>query len=236
MKKLSLLFMLMTNLFFAQMVTEKEDALLAEVPLNIWDEDYSDKSIKIDTLIYDEIPKSLDFRGVVVTALTWTDKQGENILILSKSGEFAWKEYQEHDTTKFQLQDKSELYAYLFQKRKESDSYKKLWRIYDYTECFGVDMYVGFKPKATTVTDIDKNGIAEVTIPYVLFCRGGMDPGVMKIIAYQGDTKYALRGETAICREGKLLFGGEYKADEATQKNETFYNFLKARWEAHKCE
>lgn len=236
MKKLSLFIILIINISFAQTAKEKEDALVAEVPLQIWDIKNSEKSIKIDTLMYDEIPKSIDFKGVVVTTLTWEDKQGKNILIFSKSGDFGWKDYDKTDKSKYTLQDKSELFAYLFLKPKGSDDYKKLWRIYDFTECFGVDMYVGFKQEATTISDIDKDGITEVAIPYVLFCRGGMDPGIMKVILYESDTKYALRGETAICRESKTLFGGEYKADESLKNNKTFNDFLKQRWEANKCE
>ena len=41
-------------------------------------------------------------------------------------------------------------------------------------------------------------GVAEISIPYVSICRGGMDPGVMKIIMYEGSTKYALRGSTML--------------------------------------
>lgn len=236
MKKLSLFILIFTNIFFAQTISEKEDTILAEVPLNIWDVDNSEKSFKIDTLTYDEIPKYLDFRGTLVTALTWTDAKGENLLVLSKSGEFGWKEYVENNKTKYYLNDKSEIFAYLFLKSNDSNSFIKQWRIYDFIECSGVDMYGGFINQATTVTDIDKDGIAEVAIPYSLFCRGGLDPGIMKIIMYEGNNKYAMRGETAICRDGKVLYGGEYKTVEATQKNEKFQLFLKERWAAHKCE
>ena len=236
MKKLTLLIILVSNLFYAQSTAEKEEDLIAEVPLQIWDSENSEKAFEIDTLIYDEIPKYLDFRGTLLTSLTWTDSKGENLLILTKSGAFDWKDYSETDKTEYDLQDKSELYAYLFLKPKGTDTYKKQWRIYDYIDCFGVDMYVGFKPEATTITDIDKDGIAEVTIPYALYCRGGMDPGIMKIIMYEGNSKFALRGETAICRNGETLYGGEFKADKTTQNNEVFLNFLIQRWETHKCE
>lgn len=236
MKKLILFSFIISNSLFSQSVSEKEDALFAEVPLGIWDASSSESSFKIDTLMYDEIPKDLNFRGTVVTTLNWEDGQGEKILILSKSGSFDWKDFEESPSTGFTIQDKSELFAYLFLKPSGSHFYKKLWRMYDFTECFGVDMYAGFKSTATTITDLDKDGIAEVAIPYVLFCRGGMDPGIMKIIMYEGNTKYALRGETTICRDGEVLYGGEYKADDLTIKNDVFHDFLKQRWETHKCE
>lgn len=231
-----LVFVIFWSSIFAQSISEKEDALVAEVSLPIWDVKNSESLFEIDTLMYDEIPKYLDFRGTAVTVLKWTDIKGENIMILSKSGAFDWKDYDGNDHSKFDLQDKSELFIYLFQKQKGSDSYRKLWRIYDFIECFGVDRYVGFKKNATTITDLDKDGVAEVTIPYALFCRGGMDPGIMKIMMYEGSKKYALRGETAICRDGVLQYGGVFNADEVTKKNKIFYNFLMRHWKAHECE
>jgi len=227
---------LISNVLLAQTMQEKEAILVPEIALDIWDIENSEKSLKIDSLSYDEIPKYLDFRGTVVAALKWNDTQGENVLVLSKSGDFAWKEYRATNSSEFQLQDRSEIFTYLFQKPTNESKFEQKWRIYDYTDCFGVDMYAGFKENGLTVTDLDKDGIAEIAIPYVLICRGGMDPGIMKIIMYEDDRKYALRGETAICRTQEILYGGEYKADDATAKNQKVLTFLEKRWQVLKCE
>jgi len=213
---------------------EKFRELEPDVWLGIWDKENSNKSIKIDTLSYDDIPKSIDFRGTVVEALKWTDINGENILIQTVTGHFTWKDY-EKGSTDYTLQDKSELYAYLFQKNNASKDYKRMWRIYDYTECFGVDLFTGFTPKATTITDLDNDGITEITMPYVSICRGGMDPGTMKMILYEGLTKYALRGETMICG-GDNPYGGEFMASKNLQHQKLFLEFLAKHWKRNKCE
>ena len=213
---------------------EKFRELEPDIWLGIWDKEHSSSSIKIDTLSYDDIPKTFDFRGTVVEALHWTDAHGENILIQTVTGHFTWKEY-DKNLTDYTLQDKSELYAYLFQKKNSGEDYKIKWRVYDYTECYGVDWFTGFTLKATTITDLDNDGITEITMPYVSICRGGMDPGTMKMIMYEGTRKYALRGSTMICG-GDNPYGGEFTASENLKSNETFMDFLTKHWKRNRCE
>lgn len=202
--------------------------LSANIKLDIWDKESSDKTIKIENVSYEQIPKSIDFRGTVVECLKWTDKLGDNLLIQSVSGHIPINDEED--------EDKWELYVYLFRKEVNETSYKKIWKIYDYNLCFGVDWYAGFIPHATTITDIDKNGIAEISIPYVLICRGGMDPGTMKIIMYEGDTKYAIRGETMISCNSNNPYGGDYTLTDNLKEKLAFRNFLIKRWEINKCE
>lgn len=231
-----ILLILICNSVFGQDQTnsEKFRQLEPDVLLGIWDQENSDKSIKIDSLSYDDIPKYLDFRGIVVEVLKWTDHLGENILVQSVTGQFNWKDYNK-DSTNYMIQDKSELYAYLFQKKKGEKEFTKKWKVYDYTECFGVDLYTGFIQKATTITDVNNDGITEISIPYVLICRGGIDPGVMKIIMYENNTKYALKGSTMFCI-GERSFGGEFKPSENLVNNKKLKDFLTKRWNIHKCE
>lgn len=233
-----LLFFVISNSAFSQaeIHNEKVKALEPYIGLGILDKQNSDKSITIDHLDYDEIPKSLDFRGTVVEALKWTDSNGENILIQTVSGSFNWKDYNKN-STEFTLQDKSELYVYLFEKSNSEKTFKKKWRVYDYIECFGEDFSADFKPKATTITDLDNDGTTEVTMTYVLMCRGGMDPGILKIIMFEGPTKYELSGETMIgCGHIENPYGGEFIASDNLPKKQAFNKFLKAHWDRNKCE
>ena len=150
----SILILIISQLSFGQTEEHKEKfrQLEPDIWLSIWDKENSSKSIQMDTLGYDDIPKTLDFRGTVVEALKWTDANGENILIQTVTGHFTWKDY-DKDSTDYMIQDKSELYAYLFQKSKSDNDYKRKWRVYDYTECFGVDWSTGF------VIDIRKRNV-----------------------------------------------------------------------------
>lgn len=209
--------------------------LEASLFLGIWDRSNSHSSLKIDTISYDEIPKEIDFRGTVVEALRWNDKLGENILIQSLSGWFPWKDYDSIDSTSYMKQDKWEIFAYLFQKKKGEKTYKRIWKLYDYNKCYGVDWYAGFIRKGTTITDLDNNGISEISMPYVLVCRGDVSPGDMKIIMYEGNTKYAIRGETEFCHLNNP-YGGDYELSDNLGTKDVFKKFLLRRWSVHKCE
>lgn len=238
MKTIFLVFtLLLSGYSFGQAIQLKEQSnqLKPELWLGIWDKKNSASKINIDTLSYDDIPKYLDFRGTVVEALRWTDEASEKILVQTITGQFNRKDYEEN-SKEFLIQDKSELYVYLFERKESGDKFNISWKIHDFTECFGVDLFTGFIPKATTITDIDNDGITEVTVPYVLICRGGMDPGTMKIIMYEGSEKYALRGSTMIACDGENPYGGKNSASENLNSNAVFLNFLNKRWDSHKCE
>ncbi|MEO0585554.1 MAG: hypothetical protein AAF135_25310 [Bacteroidota bacterium] len=202
---------------------------------SIWDQAQTDSTLQVNPLSYDQIPRYLEFRGNVVEALTWEDGIGENILVQTVTGQFDWKDYLE-DSSEYAIEDKSALHAYLFVKKKGEKVFQKIWRIYDFMECYGVDWYTGFIPQATTVTDVDQDGLSEISLPYVLVCRGGVDPGVMKIIMYEGGEKYALRGETAILCETGQPIGGAFKPSSNLENQSILKEFLIQRWEINKCE
>lgn len=215
---------------------EKFNQLEPDVWMKVWDKTNSSKSLQIATVTYDEIPKYIEFRGTVVEALTWTDGLGENLLIQTVTGHFEWKDYGK-DSSSYEPQDKAEIYAYLFLKKEGESTFKRVWKVYDYITCFGVDWQAGFIPKATTITDVDADGISEVSMPYVLICRGGMDPGTMKIVLYESDNKYVFRGSTMICvGDNKKSYGGEYKPSANLKTEKPLMDFLKKRWDLHKCE
>ena len=226
-----LLFVLVSS--FSQTATEKFRHLEPSLSLKIWDQQNSSKSLKIDTLSYYQIPKHIDFKGTVVQALKWSDNLGDNILIQTVTGYFDYKDNNDDDES---YHDKSELFAYLFQKKTNEKLYTKQWKVYDYTECYGVDWYTGFVPQGTTITDVDNNGISEITMPYVSICRGGMDPGILKIITYQGQTKYALRGETRIGCGRENPYGGSFKESDNLKANPKLKTFLFQHWDRNKCE
>lgn len=227
-----------TSMMFGQSAThiEKYKTLEPDVWMKTWDKKNSSTTIQIDTLRYDDIPKYLDFKGTVVEALQWKDKLGSHILIQTVTGHFLRKEYDSNNSKDYTLEDKSELYCYLFTKTDTDIEFKRKWRIYDFNDCFGVDWFTGFIPSATTITDVNHNGIAEITIPYVIICRGGMDPGSMKIISYEDTTKYVLRGNTMLMCDSKTPYGGEYTPSENLKNNQTLNTFLKTHWERNKCE
>ena len=212
---------------------EKFKQLEPDVWMGLWDQVNSSKTFQIDSISYDELPKYLEFRGTVLEALRWTDNLGENILVLTVTGDFYRKEY--HNDSSYYVENKSELYAYLFVKCKEDAYFHRAWKMYDYNNCW-LDWATEFIPKATTITDLDNDGISEITIPYVLICRGGMDPGTMKIISYEGTEKYALRGRTEVFCNSSYPGAGKFKSSDNLKDNTALSTFLQKHWDRNKCE
>lgn len=96
----------------------------------------------------------------------------------------------------------------------QPSGWQEAWAIKDFVDCPDLDMMGRFLTKGLSVTDLDRNGVAEVTVPYMTFCGGGVDPGVLKIILRQGGTKLALRGENEIPIPGYASDGGRYTPDK----------------------
>ncbi|QEI04507.1 hypothetical protein FXN63_00675 [Pigmentiphaga aceris] len=107
------------------------------------------------------------------------------------------------------------------------------WTIKDGVDCPGLDGAAQFLSKGVTVTDLDRNGMAEVTVPYATFCGGGVDPAVLKVILRQGETKLALRGETELQFPGQPSMGGKNTPDKALllPENAVFKRHLDKVWQ-----
>lgn len=79
------------------------------------------------------------------------------------------------------------------------------------------DLLVSFIDGATKVTDLDADGIGEVTFAYRLNCASDVSPGQQKLLLLENGDKYILRGTYRV-RVGAGptdVIGGEYEADEA---------------------
>lgn len=56
------------------------------------------------------------------------------------------------------------------------------------------DITCAFIENSTTITDLDKDGFAEVKLQYSLACRSDVSPATMKIMIYENGEKYSLSG------------------------------------------
>ena len=62
----------------------------------------------------------------------------------------------------------------------------RVWQIYDYVPCDGLDVIAEFAKNTAVVTDINNNGVVEVNVPYYLGCRGDVSYDEMKVVMYEG--------------------------------------------------
>lgn len=141
----------------------------------------------------------------------------------------------------------AELVAHLY--TLDDKKVKRNWQLYDAMPC-DLDVIAEFADSTVLVTDINKNGIAEISIPYYIGCRGDVSYDQMKIIMYEGQQKFAIRGDSAICKAKTGLpvdstdhYGGKYEIDEkllqqSALKNSDkvlFRNHLKSVWQDNQC-
>lgn len=160
-----------------------------------------------------EAPAGVQVTGRVVDGFRWRDQTGENLLLLTETGEIPSRPSEDCS----QGCRDAELYAYQLVRR--GDAWEPVWRVTDFVRGCDLDMTVEFVAGSLGVTDLDGDGTAESIFQYTLGCRGGVDPAARKLIMHEGATKYAIRGTTDISRIiGKEYGGGERNVDPSFQR------------------
>jgi hypothetical protein len=134
------------------------------------------------------IPQSLTVKGKAQEAWKWNDNLGENYLITSYIAPYDDKkknQYGEEGQT-------AELSAVHYAKK--GDQYVQVWVMNDAEKACPFDITCEFIPGSTTVTDLDKNGIAEIKVQYTIACRSDVSPATMKLLMHENGVPYTLRG------------------------------------------
>jgi hypothetical protein len=106
------------------------------------------------------------------------------------------------------------------------------WRVYDFISDCPVDIEAKFIKNSFQVTDLNQDGRGEIWIMYKTVCHGDVSPSDMKIIMYQGQQKYAIRGQNKVQITDKEFYGGKYKIDKAFANGpKVFLTFAKKLWD-----
>lgn len=175
------------------------------------------------------LPKSVAYTGRVMQAVQWKDKLGWHYVFTTETGETPSKGEDDEDSRD------AALYAYHY--LLNGDSTRLLWRVYDYNNGCGLDLLLYFVEKAFAVTDLDRNGTPEVWLMYKNSCQGDVSPVPAKIILYEGNRKYALRGETRVKISATTTAGGQYVLDANFKNgNPLFRQYADRLWKQYKNE
>ena len=189
----------------------------------------SQSQIKLTRTDSAHLPNKLKYTGHLLNAVKWTDSLGENTVITSGTGAVPCKTLEEDG-----YRDAA-IYAYHYLTK--GDSTKLVWRIYDFISECPVDLDLYFIDKTFAVTDLDKNGIAEVWVMYRNSCHGDVSPVPTKIIMYEGNKKYALRGTSKVKVSATAYMGGEFSLDENFKTgNPLFKTYAEKLWSNNKVE
>ncbi len=170
-----------------------------------------------------KLPASVKYDGKIVAGARWEDKNGQNVLIVCETDEKTSGDYRS-----------KELFAYQYIINGEDA--KQLWKVNDFIKDCPVDVMLSLIPKSITVTDINKDGIAENTFLYRMSCKGDVSPDDMKLIMHEGENKYAIRGSMIQVMDGKK-YGGDMKPDPAFDKGPAgFFAYAREEWKKFETE
>lgn len=162
--------------------------------------------IKTTKIYITKLPKGISYLGHITNTAKWTDSFRVHYVFTTQTGEYYSKDKETNEVKN------AELFAYHFIKK--GDRVKLLWKIYDFNKNCEFDVITKFIDKAFTITDLDKNGIAEVWVMYENQCTSDVSPAPIKIIMYEGSRKYTIRGESKVKVSENDYLGGEYVLDE----------------------
>lgn len=169
--------------------------------------------IELTPIDLKKLPAGIKYEGELKAGHRWTDLNGDNIAIITETGFHQSKKF-EHVSD---VVDK-EIFAYHFIIKNNKAT--PTWRVYDYISDCDVDTEANFIPETFRVSDLDKDGYAEVWMLYKTACRGDVSPADMKVIMYENGTKHAMRGTEKVFggtdEKGTTHYiGGEYTLDPA---------------------
>lgn len=167
----------------------------------------AEAQIRVVKLDKTAIPKSITYKGHIVDAAKYSGNDGEHIIFTTETGIINSKGI---DADGFR---EAALYAYDY--KLVDLKYTLTWKLYDFVEPCGLDVTAKYLPNTFAITDINKDGIAEIWLMYKTQCTGDVSPASLKIILYEGTKKYAMRGESKIKLPDTAPYGGKYIFDSA---------------------
>jgi len=155
-------------------------------------------------------PDGFEGKGEVAAVIGFRDKHGINAVVFERTGP---NETSQLMTIRHALQEGDGSWT-------DVRAFKEL-----VSDC---EFDITLRPELGdwSVTDLDGDGLGEVTFAYSAGCRSDVSPVAHKVLMTEDGEKYALRGQTKI-----EDMGGEFKAGpEFAQAPEGFEAHAKSAW------
>ncbi len=172
-----------------------------------------------------KLPPSLKgYEGNIVAMAKWEDKLGANVLFVTET-----------DLQAKGDNHSKELYAHHYTITDKEN--KLVWKINDFIKDCPVDVTLQYMPKSISITDLNKNGIAESIFLYKMSCRGDVSSDDLKLMMHEGETKYAIRGVMTLVYNGETQQKGSMTVDASFDKApEEFLAYAKEQWNKFQTE
>lgn len=195
--------------------------LIVSIPI------YAMSQVKTTMLDKKDLPQGIQYEGNVETAISYTDKLGENIVFTTIKN----KVYEDEEIGIGETVEDIELYSYHYVV--EEGKGKFISRVYDFEKNCIFDIRGKFIGNTPLITDLNHDGIAEIWVMYSVGCTSDVSGGTMKIIMYSNKKKYAMRGRYMV-ETLDWSDGGEYKFDSAfNNAPQEFRDYAKQLWNSN---
>lgn len=184
--------------------------------------------IKTQQVANTALPNNIHYQGKALQAMQYQDKTGSYLALITQTGVQPQKGDDEFK--------QAHLYGYVYQLNAGAAP-KVLWQLHDFVTDCNLDMAANFVNGTFAITDLDKNGEAEVWLGYRLCCRGDVSPSDFKIIMHEGTKKYAKRG-TGRIKVGNAIQpdGGTITSDDFKTAKSVFAQYAGKLWQKHLTE
>lgn len=182
------------------------------------------------------LPPDADFNNYenIIITIGWKDKLGQNRLILSQSNKTARKTNLQCSSLDNCFNTKISVKHFLEQK---SDLHL-VRKIYDFARDCSSSPGIAFIDNSLTITDLDLDGIAEISFIYRISCNQVKYQNVTKFLMLENSKKYAIRSKNFNTNQfAKRIdhlpntISTEYKIDRAFNSAPiSFLEFAKLQW------
>ena len=174
------------------------------------------KPAKIRTSVVNltALPKGVSYTGNVVYSTRWKDKAGEHLFIATE-----WDVVQQTDSAGVQLRS-AWLAArhYLLQ-----DSTVLTWTESDsIIDCQHM-LYNGFVNSQFNVTDMDRDGVAEVWMMIKKFCRSDTSPADLQLVIHEREQRYTMIGTEKTRLSKTDVIGGEFAINNEFREGQKLF-------------
>lgn len=161
-----------------------------------------------------QLPPQLKPLSELVRAVRWSDRAGDNVVAFSRA----------LDEKRGDARLKVELWS------AKAGRGRVLRTLKDAELGCEFDLYAEFIDAALGVTDLDADGIAELSFAYRTTCTSDVSPFALKLFLLEQGAKYALRGTTQVDTGGGELVGGDKRADPALARLPAFVRHMDQIW------
>ena len=165
-----------------------------------------------DGLSFSDFDKNLasllKIEGEIVVGRVWTDANGENVLVLSQIKE-------EHFSDDDGPSSDTRLMVKHFVN--EEGNYRLLSEIDERESDCGFENRAAFSVSLLNISDLDKNGVAEIYIVYRMGCTSELSPDQLRLVMFENAKKYSITG-TTIADYGDRKEGGKTFVDPSFEK------------------